>query len=515
MQKEIVIGTRGSELALWQAYHVKSLLEGIGQTVQLKIIKTSGDQIQNLSFDKMEGKGFFTKEIESELLAGTIDLAVHSHKDLETDQPEGLKVACVSEREDPADILLILPQFVDASKNLSLKKGCIVGTSSARRKAQLMAFRSDIEIKDLRGNVPTRIQKLRDGHYGAIVLAAAGVKRLQIDLSEFIVVRPDPREFVAAPAQGVLGLQIRSSDAALDTLLQNFNSKNAAIEIGVERRVLNQMEGGCQLPLGVHCIHEDGMYKAWAALGNGNTVKRVYAESKTHEGLADDLLAKFKAQRAKTEVFVSKKIGADSLFNARFLGDSVSVVGEALIGFKGLDFTEVPETDWIFFTSRNAAKHFFAQHINIDQRKIACVGSGTAQEVAKHVSRIDFVGNEVDVKKVGADFAKAVGKATVLFPVSNISRRTVQLCLAAEQCIDFVTYETVERSDFEVPHCDVLIFTSPSSVRAYFKKHNVTAAQKVIAMGPSTGQELELFNIKQYLLPKMTGELGLLDCIWQ
>jgi hydroxymethylbilane synthase len=512
VQKEITIGTRGSELALWQAYHVKAQLEAIGQKVQIKIIKTSGDQIQDLSFDKMEGKGFFTKEIETELLAGTIDLAVHSHKDLETDQPEGLKVACVSEREDPADILLILPDHFDPSQNLSLKAGTIVGTSSARRKAQLMAFRHDVQIKDLRGNVPTRIQKLREGQYGAIVLAAAGVKRLNIDLSEFKVVRPDPREFIAAPAQGVLGLQIRESDVELDKILQTLNNPAAAKEIAVERRVLNQFEGGCQLPLGVHCINDNGVYKAWAALGNESGVQRVYAENTDNEIVADEILRLLSLDMPELTVFISKKITAGSLFNLRFLGENIKIISESLIDVKGIEFTAIPKSDWVFFTSRNSAKYFFKQHPDIAGRKIACVGSGTYQEVVKYSSRIDYVGNDVDIKKVGEQFAALAGKEIVLFPLSTISRRTVQQFFKnPEQVIDFPTYETIEKKDFDLPFCDVLVFTSPSSVRAYINKYPIKENQKVVAMGPTTGKELELSGIKKYTLPKITGELGLVD----
>jgi hydroxymethylbilane synthase len=168
MQK-IVIGSRGSDLALWQAYHVKAQLENLGCKVELKIIKTQGDIIQHLSFDKMEGKGFFTKEIEAALLDKSIDLAVHSHKDLETNPPKGLVIAAVSEREDPADLLLIRKTSIDPTQQWGLKSKAIVGTSSARRKSQVLRFRPDIELKDLRGNVPTRIQKLRDQNYDAIL----------------------------------------------------------------------------------------------------------------------------------------------------------------------------------------------------------------------------------------------------------------------------------------------------------------------------------------------------------
>ena len=171
--KNVVIGSRGSDLALWQAYFVKSELEKLGCTVELNIIKTQGDAIQHLSFDKLEGKGFFTKEIEDALLSKKVDLAVHSHKDLETNPPAGLKIACVSERANPADILLINKNAVDESQKWSLKADAIVGTSSARRKSQVTKYRPDTTINDLRGNVPTRIDKLRQGNYDSILLAKA------------------------------------------------------------------------------------------------------------------------------------------------------------------------------------------------------------------------------------------------------------------------------------------------------------------------------------------------------
>jgi hydroxymethylbilane synthase len=185
--KKIIIGSRGSDLALWQANHVKNRLVQAGFDCSITIIKTQGDKIQHLSFDKLEGKGFFTKELEEALLDGSIDLAVHSHKDLPTTSHEKLCIAAVSEREDPSEIVLINKRAVDEKQLWNLKKNAQVGTSSARRKTQLLAYRNDLNISDLRGNVPTRIQKLRDGQYDAIMLAAAGVERLQINLDEFIV----------------------------------------------------------------------------------------------------------------------------------------------------------------------------------------------------------------------------------------------------------------------------------------------------------------------------------------
>lgn len=268
MSRKIIIGSRGSDLALWQAHHVEARLQVLGHEVEIKIIKTQGDKIQHLSFDKMEGKGFFTKELEEKLLDGEIDLAVHSHKDLPTEHPEGLIIAAVSEREDPSDLLLTAKEKVDASRKLELIENAVVGTSSARRKSQLLHHRPDIEIKDLRGNVPTRINKLREGQYDAIMLAAAGVERLKLDLSEFHVLKLNPTEFIPAPAQGVLGLQIREADTELAEILSNLNDTSVARRIGVERRILNLFEGGCQMPLGAYCVENDGQLTVKACVAD-------------------------------------------------------------------------------------------------------------------------------------------------------------------------------------------------------------------------------------------------------
>ncbi|MBX2950035.1 MAG: hydroxymethylbilane synthase [Crocinitomicaceae bacterium] len=261
--KKITIGSRGSDLALWQANHIKRQLETLGAEVSITIIKTQGDAIQHLSFDKMEGKGFFTKELETALLDQSIDLAVHSHKDLETNFPEGLTIAAVSEREDPSDLLLIHKNAVDENQKWGLKQGAVVGTSSARRKSQVMRYRPDVTIQDLRGNVPTRIQKLADGGYDAILLAKAGIDRLKINLDNFHAVVLDPRAFVPAPAQGVLGLQIRENDVELTKLLSQLNHTAVQQRIAVERKVLNLLQGGCQLPLGVYCPDEQNVYVSY------------------------------------------------------------------------------------------------------------------------------------------------------------------------------------------------------------------------------------------------------------
>jgi hydroxymethylbilane synthase len=186
-----------------------------------------------------------------------IYLALHSNKYLETTPPAGLIIAAVSERENPADVLLIHPRAVDTNEFWNLKQGALVGTSSARRKSQLVGFRNDVTIQDLRGNVPTRLQKLIDGEYDAILLAKAGLDRLELDLQGMHEEILDPEQFIPAPAQGVLALQIREDDSELFEFMQQMNHVDIQSQIALERTVLNRLQGGCQLPLGAYCP-EDG-----------------------------------------------------------------------------------------------------------------------------------------------------------------------------------------------------------------------------------------------------------------
>ena len=274
--KKIIIGSRGSDLALWQANFVKDELLKLGQEVEIKVISTQGDRIQHLSFDKMEGKGFFTKEIEESLLNESIDLAVHSHKDLETSSPKGLVIAAVPNRANPADVLIIRRESADPSLKFGLKKNAVVGTSSARRRSQIIALRPDISTKDLRGNVPTRIRKLVDDNYDAILLAKAGIDRLEIDLSEFKVTVMDPTEFVPAPAQGALALQVRASDRTLIEQLEPLNRSDTKKRIDLERKILNLLDGGCQLPLGAYCTTNNELHVSFSGDVDQDRIYKKY-----------------------------------------------------------------------------------------------------------------------------------------------------------------------------------------------------------------------------------------------
>ncbi len=245
---KIRIGTRGSALAMWQA---RFIAERIGSDkTEIMVIKTAGDRIQNVSFDKMEGKGFFTKEIEEALLNKRIDLAVHSLKDLPTENTPGLTIAAIPEREDPADRLLIRRESISGKDPLPLGEGAVVGTSSMRRLAQLKLLRPDLTVNPLRGNINTRLKKLNEGNYDAIVLAAAGVKRIELDTSGLEVIDLCPDKFIPAPGQGALGIQIRERDEITRKAVEFLNHHVTEQRILAERSFLHSFGGGCHIPLG-------------------------------------------------------------------------------------------------------------------------------------------------------------------------------------------------------------------------------------------------------------------------
>jgi len=246
------IGSRGSQLALWQAHHISALLRERGHVVELEIIKTTGDKITDVALAKVGTKGMFTKEIEEALDEGRIDLAVHSLKDLPTELSTNFEIAAVTKRENPRDVFC-------SRKYMSIEelpRGARVGTSSLRRQAQLKAVRPDLDVHPLRGNVDTRLRKLEVGEYDAIVLAAAGLNRLgKTELIRQII----PAEMMCpAAGQGALGIEIRAGDSATRQHLAFLDDAAARATTTCERALLNKLGGGCQVPIGAFAQVRDG-----------------------------------------------------------------------------------------------------------------------------------------------------------------------------------------------------------------------------------------------------------------
>jgi hydroxymethylbilane synthase len=241
------IGSRGSQLALWQANHIAALLRAQGHTVEIEIIKTTGDKLQEVTFAQVGSKGMFTKEIEEALAAGRIDLAVHSLKDLPTELPAPFALAATPVRVDPRDVLV----SVKYSNLASLPQSAKIGTSSQRRRAQLKALRPDIEALEFRGNVDTRLRKLAEGQVDAILLAAAGLDRLA--KTEWVRERLEPSNFCPAAGQGSLGIETRKNDAATISAVAFLDHAATRFAVTAERAALAALGGGCQVPIGIHC----------------------------------------------------------------------------------------------------------------------------------------------------------------------------------------------------------------------------------------------------------------------
>jgi hydroxymethylbilane synthase len=522
VERKIIIGTRGSDLALWQANYTKELLEDKGHVVEIKIIQTSGDRSQewDTSFDKLEGKGFFTKELEEALLNKTIDLAVHSHKDLETTNPPGLMVAGVSKREDPSDMLIMSKEAVDEQQKFNLKKNAIVGTSSARRKSQMLAFRPDAQIKDMRGNVPTRIDKLRKGNYDAILLASAGVERLELDLSEFHVERLKPEEFVPAPAQGVLAWQTREDDEELMEVIDTISDLDVRIKINIEREVLNMFDGGCQLPLGVYCDtdeeDEDRLrFKVWVSHADAwdKQPRQLYFNTLDTDGFSDQIVDHIRNIKPR-KVFVTKTFREEDYLPTALQKLGFTVEGKSLIEFKPIKIKELPQTDWIFFSSKHAVRYFFTQNPKVGNVKYGCIGTSTSAELRAHGKRADFIGQSTDTKLVGKQFSSKVGNSRVLFPIARGSMQSIQWQMVKrDNVINLEVYATLKHSVELSTDFEILVFTSPSNVEAFFEKNTLHPHQKAIAMGEATGKALEKLKFKKYTMPQSFDDLGLVQAV--
>jgi hydroxymethylbilane synthase len=279
------IGSRGSQLALWQTNHISALLRERGHQVEIEIIKTTGDKITDVALAKVGTKGMFTKEIEEALAAGRVDLTVHSLKDLPTEIPPDFEIAAITQRENPRDVLV-------SKKHASIKElpqRARVGTSSLRRQAQLKALRPDLEIYPLRGNVDTRLRKLEAGDYEAIILAAAGVNRLGLTA---LVKQIIPAEIMCpAAGQGALGIEIRKGDEAIRQHLSFLDDSAARQTTTAERALLNKLGGGCQVPIGAFAelrakeIHLEGV----VAHPDGSLVLRESRDGNDPELLGNEV----------------------------------------------------------------------------------------------------------------------------------------------------------------------------------------------------------------------------------
>lgn len=291
------IGARGSKLALWQAKYTQQQLNAVGVESELVILQSAGELMQPGFVRQTEGKAHFVKSTGEALLRGDIDLAVHSLKDLPTEMPSGLVITAVSHRADPADWLVIRRESREQAMLLQLKEQAVVGASNARRKAQLQDFRPDLRVRDVSGNMATKLGRLAQGDFDAVVLAAAGLTALEIDLTEFHILPFNPREFVPAPGQGVMAFQTCADDLVVRRLIKQIHHPEASAATNVERATLRLLGHDHRAQLGVYCERDgQGNYHVWAALADegSGTVKRAHLSSSTSFQLPEKIVAALK-----------------------------------------------------------------------------------------------------------------------------------------------------------------------------------------------------------------------------
>jgi len=523
VNRPLVIGSRGSDLALWQARHVQALLrERASADAEIRVIRTQGDRIQHLSFEKMEGKGFFTKELEEALLAGEIDLAVHSQKDLPTESPPGLAIAAIPPgRASARELLLIRPHaHVPGRWPIPVRDGAKVGTSAARRKAQLRHLRPDLEVVPLRGNVPTRVTKLREQDLDAILLAVAGVSRLELDLDGLVTVPLPLDAFVPAPAQGALAIQTRDDDRAVRDVVGRLHDPGLARVIAAERSLLGRFGGGCSLPLGVHVRAAGDGVRLDAFYGPDDApARRAILSGRDPAAMADEAARRLGAPDAPgsgdatpvdapplagTRIAVTRPADPTDALWLGLAGAGAAVVPFGVIALEPLPVDVTGsiegwgEGDWIAFTSAAGVRAFALRLAEAGRPwppdvRVAAVGPATADALAAHEVATDLLPPEAHGEALLQTLLDAWEAPTrVLLPGAETTRDVLPdgLRAAGHDVSVLPLYRTVPADPGPDPALldgsGWITFCSPSAVHAFVAHATVPPGGRVATIGPVT-----------------------------
>ncbi len=568
---KVRIGTRGSRLALTQARYVADAIQQARPNLQTEIviIQTTGDRILDSPLSRIGGKGVFTKEIEEALLDCRIDMAVHSLKDLPTTLPDGLMIGAVPPREDPADVLI-------ASRELDWKElgaGAKIGTSSLRRSAQIRRLNREVEIAELRGNVPTRIQKVVEGRYDAIVLAAAGVNRLALEAPFRKSIAFD--EMLPAPGQGAIALEVREDDASTRKLLLSIHDVPTAVCCRAERALLQGLGGGCQLPLGAHAEVQDGKLRLRGRIlsldGRRTLEDEITGEPEEAEALgmqlADRLLSSG-ARELLEELGLSSTSGFEEAVRRAKALDTLPLGGKTVIVTRDEDtdgplslslrslgahpvcmpliqhrspqdpepfnktIESIDKYEWIIFTSYRAV-HAVADALARKGRRlneligrIACVGKATAMAVEKAGGIVRLVPRNAQVTKLLVSLLKEETRpgTKMLYPRADLASPVFadELRKAGMVVDDPVAYRT-ERQSTSGEAADTLadlkpqaiLFCSPSAVEALQQSLSKEELERVLAgvvvgsIGPRTSEALVKAGLHPDFEPEQRSFVGL------
>ena len=555
-KRKLIIGTRGSELAMWQSNYVAARLEKLfpGLTLEIKIIQTTGDKLLDVPLSNIGDKGLFTRQIESALLNGEIDIAVHSLKDLQTVQPDGLAIGAVLEREVSNDVLI--SEKYDSID--SLPHGAKVATGSLRRRSQLLHYRPDLKIFDIRGNVPTRLEKFANSDLDAMILAYAGLHRLGLDkhikqLIPFEIMLP-------AVGQGAVAVEIRDGDKDTRLVVEKLRHDETHVCVAAERSFLRTLEGGCQVPIGAAARLEDGLIYLEGMAGNldGTVSLRETTSGPENEaeslGMqlgalliergADDLLAQTRAAVDAGEIANSSKIPlilvirqADD-FSSNLTQNGLEVVNLQLIRTEPVEdlsqltekFIGLDRYDGIFLTSPVAAGIFLEQ-MNESKKfggKLYVLGERTKSL---------FDGKDFDVvfskdANTAEEFINSFGTEefigkNFLFIRGDKSMRTIPWLLRTSAVVDeIIVYKTVGNpvsgevaksieAKIEGGEIDWICFFSPSAIDAFISTFTTDKARslKTAVIGETTATRARETGMNLQLISKKAGAVDFADSL--
>ena len=549
IQKSILrIGSRGSDLALAQAHYINDRLKNLDDApeTEIKIIKTTGDKIQDIPLSELgagksadDRKGFFTKEIEDALLEEEIDIAVHSYKDMPTLMPEGLAIGCMPQRLNPLDVLVFSKDRKVSSEAPYIKPGSRIGTSSVRRISHIEYSWPDMKIVPLRGNVPTRIKKLLDGNeFEAILLSGAGVERLMGNgffdgfderLKDLEFISLPPETFIPAPAQGALAIQCRENDARSLSIIKKLEDTYELETVQSERHVLAELNGGCHLPLGSHCIRENDTFRQFVFLGKealDNRKNESYAITRTGKNaktLSRHIV--FEIKNKPPVILTGREQRTEELQN--IFGDQIHSL--PLIITSGLNPDLSQLKTWLNSLKNSTGKSIMAvfsvpgaehlkrivseNNLSIENLEFAVTGDKTKESLLKHFPGIKIAYLSPD--GTGQSLAELLEKNK-----KSLNTQILAVCAenprkefydAAENSgfnvIKLPVYRTEDRAPekeelLNLPENSRIVFASPSAVRAFFKSFNKSTAEKkeflFCALGPTTAKEIVSAGFEVY-----------------
>lgn len=539
IRQPVRIGTRGSELALWQANLVSSMVQSLGLTSELVLIKTSGDLDLSRPLAELGQQtgevGLFTKEIQRKLLNGEVDLAVHSLKDLPTDVTPGLVLAARPVRAPVTDLLLIHPDAVDESDPvLPIMRGARVGTSSVRRRVQLLERRPDLQLLSVRGNVPTRLGKARSREVDAVVLAAAGIDRLRLDMTGVRRVELPADRFVCAPGQGALGIEARAGDAALLAALARLDDAAVRDATDAERDLLQAIGAGCSVPLGAHAVPDvAGHLVLRAVLGPAEApdpgvrpwLRRALVrgpDARAAAALAHRILGELPPPRpAEPSVMRGRRVLVlREGERARELVQAIEALGgharchaptedrELNAPALGEVFAAIAPDGWVAFASGSAVRHLVRALAPgaadmLRARRVAAVGPSTARALADADVPVDLLAADESGAGLAAALLAHFGdtRPPVLLPAAKGGRPELGEALTAAGC-HVRRVELYEATPLPPPTTDELavdaiVVASPSGARGALGGCARASLQaRIVAIGPTTADAVRALGLE-------------------